>query len=171
MDCLPYGILLKHVVGFKKKDNKFKIIRPVTVYDEQGILVREGTLVVALSQAESIKTEGVFDPLHNYKCMDSSITLHCASTEVKQLTCKQKDLLMGVYKLDSRLEVLSKLDWVDTLDIDSLVFVTIPTIAVPVQGIIRFIGTLPEEVGTKFAIELLVCMLLFLYIDITCGFY
>lgn len=171
MDCLPYGILLKHVVGFKKKDNKFKIIRPVTVYDEQGILVQEGTLVVALSQAESVKTEGVFDPLHNYKCMDSSITLHCASTEVKQLTCKQKDLLMGVYKLDSRLEVLSKLDWVDTLDIDSLVYVTIPTIAVPVQGIIRFIGTLPEEVGTKFAIELLVCMLLFLYIDITCGFY
>ena len=156
MDCLPYGILLKHVIGFKKKDNKFKIIKPVTVYDEQGVLIPEGTIVVALSQAESTKTEGIFDPPHNYRCTDPSITLHCTSTEVKQLTCKQKDLLMGVNKLDSRLEILSKLDWVDTLDIDALVYVTIPTITVPVQGIIRFIGTIPEEIGTKFAIELLV---------------
>ena len=157
MDCLPYGILLKHVIGFKKKDNKFKIIKSVAVYDEQGVLIPEGTIIVTLLQAESTKTEGIFDPPHNYRCIDPSVTLHCASTEVKQLTCKQKDLLLGVNKLDSRLEVLSKLDWVDTLDNDSHVYVTIPTIAVPVQGIIRFIGTLPEEIGTKFGVEFLVC--------------
>ena len=84
-------------------------------------------------------------------------TLHCTLTELKQLTCKQNNLLMGVSRLDSRLEVLCKLDWVEKLDIESIVYVTIPTITVPVQGIIRFIGKLPEEVGTKFGIEILVC--------------
>ena len=45
----------------------------------------------------------------------------------------------------------------DKLDIESIVYVTIPTITVPVQGIIHFIGTLPKEAGTKFGIEFLVC--------------
>ena len=154
---LPYGILLKNIPGYNKKEKKSKRRKSVKGYDEQPVLVPEGTLVATLSQAESINACGVFDPLHNYKCIDSSITLHCTLTEVKQLTCKQKDLLMGVTRLDSRLEVVCKLDWVDKLDIKSIVYVTIPTITVPVKGMIRFIGTLPEEVGIKFGIELLVC--------------
>ena len=154
---LPYGILLKNIPGYSKKEKKSKHKKTVRGYDEQPVLVPGGTLVITLSQAESISTYGVFDPLHNYRCIDSSITLHCTLTEVKQLTCKQKDLLMGVTRLDSRLEVLCKLDWVDKLDVESIVYVTIPMITIPVRGIIRFIGTLPEEVGTKFGIEFLVC--------------
>lgn len=79
--------------------------------------------MITLSQDESIKTCGSFNPPHNYKCMDLSVTLHCTPTEVKQPTCR----------VDSRLEVLHKLDWVNKLNVESLVYGTIPTIAIPVQ--------------------------------------
>jgi len=135
------------------------------------VSVPKGTLLITLSPAESKETAGHFEPLHNYKSVNSQITLYCTTTEVKQLTYKQKDLLVGINRLESRLEVLHKLDWVDKLDIRSPVFVTIPTITVPVQGIIRYIGALSQEVGTKFGIELLVCNYTYSYcmcISITC---
>ena len=76
MDCLPYitTLLLKNVPGYKKREKKSKCKKSVKGYDEPPILVPGGTLVMTLSQTDSIKTYGAFDPLHNYRCIDSCIT-------------------------------------------------------------------------------------------------
>jgi len=47
---------------------------------------------------------------------------------------------------------------VDKLKIKSYVYVTIPTIPTPMKGIIHHIGPLKGEAGTKFGIELQVCV-------------
>ena len=126
----------------------------------QKHLVPKGTLLTVMSHGETRITADEFDPPHNYKCvMDhETVTLYCKPTEVHQLTKSERNLLNGVPMTNERIEVLHNLDWVGKLHFGSIVYVTIPTIPVPVRGVVCYIGQLEGEVGTKFGIELLVCV-------------
>ena len=146
-----HGMLLEDVTEYKKGDTKqdkytFFSSRSKNVVHKQ--LAYKGSLVVAVSSRDS--------PV-NYKTISGfSINLNCKSSQVYKLNVLQKDLLEGVKHLHDRTEVLHKLEWVQELKIGSLVFVIVPTIPLPVQGVIRFIGELPGQSGTKFGVELMV---------------
>ena len=58
--------------------------------------------------------------------------------------------------LFDRYKVLNILNWAEKLRAGFGVNVSIPTVPDPVRGVIQYIGTLPDEEGTKFGIELMV---------------
>jgi len=144
------------VDGYKKED-VFRGGHVSISYNKQAI--PKGTLLIALSHEESKATASRFNPFHNYKLVaDMSVTLHCKVHQVYQITREQRDMLRGVRRLEDRLEVLHKLDWATKLNLGSFIYVTIPSIPVPVRGIVRHIGRLRKQVGTMFGVELTVCV-------------
>jgi len=144
------------VNGYKKQES-FRGGHVSTSYHKQAVC--KGTLLIALSHEESKATASQFSPLHNYKSLtDMSVTLYCNAHQVYQLTREQRYMLHEVRRLEDRLEVLHKLDWVAELHLGSFVYVTIPSIPVPVRGIIRHIGRLRKHLGTMFGVELIVCV-------------
>ena len=145
-----FGILIENVIGYAHVEVLAEDQR-ITQY-----LVTKGTMLTVLSHGEVRITANKFDPPHNYKCLvgHKSITLYCNPSEVYQLTRSEKDLLNGVTRKSERIEVMHNLDWVGKLYFGSFVYVTIPTIPVPVKGLIYYVGPLKGEVGIKFGIEL-----------------
>ena len=123
-------------------------------------LVIKGSLLTVMSQAEAKILTGDNKSLHNYKFVSvhHTVTLHCTPHQVFPITKNQRALLSGVPRQSDRIEVLHNLDWVEKLQYESFVYVTIPTIPTPVKGVIYYVGPLEGEAGTKFGIELQVCM-------------
>jgi len=151
-------LLLENVDGYKKQD-AFVGGHVSISYHKQA--VPKGTLLIALSREESKATASHFNPFHNYKSMTNFlVTLQCKVHQVYQITQEQRSMLQGVRRLEDRLEVLHKLDWVAKLQLGSFVYVTIPSIPVPVRGVVRHIGRLRKQVGTMFGVELMVCVCL-----------
>jgi len=156
VDHLPYGLLLENVDGYKQRYS-FRGEHVSIFYNKQT--VPKGTLLAALSHEESKATASHFNPFHNYKSMDNmSVTLYCNAHQVYQITQERRDMLLGVRRLEDRLEVLHKLDWVTKLHLGSFVYVTIPSIPVPVRGVVCHIGRLNTQIGTMFGVELMVCV-------------
>ncbi|XP_065913854.1 uncharacterized protein [Dysidea avara] len=150
MEDLRFGVLLEDVVEYKSEVRQQRTTLFPGRQKKPSItkqLAPKGTLVEAVSSRE---TEV------NYKTMlGSSFCLSCKSRQVHKITLQQKNLLEGVKRLHDRTEVLQKLNWVQKLQVGSLVFVTVPTIPLPVQGVVRYIGELPGETGTNFGVEFL----------------
>ena len=122
-----------------------------------GERLTRGSLLVELTDGEARETQQYFTPPLNYKkYSDDSVKLYCKPEQVFQLSDEQFSLLSGVKLPFDRCKVLNILHWVEKLKVGYGVNVTIPTIPYPVRGIIRYIGSLPGEEGTKFGIELLV---------------
>ena len=155
-DRLPYGLLLKDVPGYVLVDLYVKD-KIVTSCNKQT--VEKGTILITLSHEEAKVTASKFNPPHNYKAavLQEKVTLHCDQSQVYPLNRKQRDLIQGVRGLQDRLEVIHKLEWVEKLHLGSFVYVTVPTIPVPVKGIINHLDRLPGEAGIKFGVELMVC--------------
>lgn len=148
-----FGILIETVIGYTSEEILIED-QGVTTYQKRA--VTKGTLLTVMSHGEAKMTADRFDPPHNYKCVieHETVTLYCKPTVIYQLTKSERNLLNGVQKRDERIEVLHNLDWVGKLHLGSCVYVTIPTIPVPVRGVVSHIGQLKGEVGTKFGIEL-----------------
>ena len=155
MEEMLFGILTENIIGYTSLEILIES-QGITTYQKREVI--KGTLLAVMSNNEARMTADRFDPPHNYKCvLDHEITtLYCKPTEVYRLTKSERNLLQGVPRNDERIEVLHNLDWVDKLHFGSCVYVTIPTIPVPVRGVVCHIGGLIGEVGTKFGIELLV---------------
>ena len=146
-------ILLKDTTAYKQT-SKWNILTAKS-FTKDYIL--RGCLLVELTDAESKETNQYFAPPLNYKkYSDDSIKLYCKPEHVFQLNDQQFDLLLGVKLPFDRYKALSILNWVEKLRVGFGVNVTIPTIPNPVRGLIRYVGLLPSEEGTKFGIELLV---------------
>ena len=144
-------ILLEDVIAQKQTSNKWNPLTPKSFVGER--LLR-GSLLVELTDGEAKETQQHFTPPLNYKkYSDDSVKLYCKPEQVFQLSDEQFSLLLGVKLPFDRYKVLNILRWVEKLRIGYGVNVTIPY---PVRGIIRYIGPLPGEEGTKFGIELLV---------------
>ena len=152
---LPYGLLLEEMDGYKKQDT-YRNGRPSISFQKQK--VRKGSMLIALNHEESKNIASHLHHVHNYKTMnDMSVTLGCEVNQVFQINREQRDKLRAVKKLEDRLQVIHKLDWVDGLDFGSYVYVAIPSSTVPVRGVVRHIGKLNGEIGTMFGVELMVC--------------
>ena len=148
-------ILLEDAVA--QRQTSHKSWNPLATKSVVGERLLRGSLLVELTDVEARETQLYFTPSLNYKKFsDDSLKLYCKLEQVLQLSDEQFSLLLGVKLPFDRYKVLNILPWVEKLKAGFCVNVTIPTIPQPVRGIVRYIGSLPGEEGTKFGIELLV---------------
>ena len=159
-----YALLLENVEGFKEEAH-------FVGYGKQlkSVTVKKGSLLVRLnpSVVNSIKknhdcpvnfrVDGPGKHLREFSSKNTELVSVNADV-LFYLSRHQRDLLLGVKNPSNRIEVLGRLEWVESLRKDSEVHVTIATITAPVRGVIRYIGSLPGEEGRKFGIELMVCI-------------
>ena len=146
-------ILLEDTIAYKQT-SKWAILT-TKVFTEEHIV--RGSLLITLTDGEVTETSWYFTPpLHYKKYSDDSIKLRCKPEQVLQLNDQQFNLLLGVKLPFDRYKALKILSWAEKVCAGFGVNVTIPTIPNPVRGIIQYIGSLPDEEGTKFGIELLV---------------
>ena len=150
-------ILLDDISGHKKPVAKWIPLRLMKSYMYVDECLGRGSLLVELTDAEARETDPYFAVPLNYKdYFDDSVKLYCKPKQVIQLNDEQFNLLLGVNRHFNRYKALSKLHWVEEMKVECHVNVTTPIIPHSVRGIIRYIGPLPGEKGTKFGIELLV---------------
>ena len=146
-------ILLEDRIAYKQTSTWS--ILTTKAFTEEHIV--RGSLLITLTDSEVTETSSYFTtPLNYKKYSDDSIKLRCESEQVLQLNDQQFDLLLGVKLLFDRYKVLNILNWAEKLRAGFGVNVSIPTVPDPVRGVIQYIGTLPDEEGTKFGIELMV---------------
>ena len=146
-------ILLEDIIAYKQT-SKWAILT-AKLFTEDRIL--RGSLLVELTDVEARETSQYFTPSLNYKkYSDDSIKLYCKPEHVLQLNDQQFNLLLGVKYPFDRYKALNMLNRVDKLKAGFGINVSIPTIPNPARGVIRYVGPLPGEEGTKFGIELLV---------------
>ena len=153
--ALPYAILLQDVQGYKESKSMFGY---GPNFNTKYVL--RGTLLIRLSHEEvkELKQQSDGVPPFNFKVLkELGVKLCCNVNNVLLLNFKQKELLVAINGSDDRLEAVDKLEWAEKLAEDSTVYVTIPTLHDCAKGIVRHIGKLPGETGTKFGVELLVC--------------
>ena len=156
MEKQPFSLLLQNAFGYLNKDSGLD--GSINMQDCKHQIAK-GSLLTALSHQETESMANSFDPPHNYKYVSSdlTLTLHCKPDQVHPLTVTQRALLVGVTQESDRVEVLHKLDWAAKLKPEDHVYVTISSIPVPVEGVVRYIGPLKEGgMGINFGIELLV---------------
>ena len=152
-----YGVLLKSAVGYKKVAKDGDQLKPVPVH--------KGSLLVYLDSMIANEIQNKHDRLVNYKLADRcdiqrfEVVLFDSGSSILHINSMQREFLLGVRQTHYRMEVLDKLQWVESLTVGSEVYVTIATIPTPVRGIIRYIGVLHGEEGRKFGIELMVRMI------------
>ena len=155
-------ILLEDALAQKQTSNKWN---PLAAKSFIGEHLLRGSLLVELTDTEARETQQYFTPALNYKkYSDDSVKVYCRPEQVLQLKDQEFNLLLGVKLSFDRYKALNILHWVEKLKVGYGVNVTISTIPNPVRGIIRYIGSLPSEEGTKFGIELLVSELLHYYV-------
>ena len=159
-------ILLEEAKAQKEIDNKRNPPETKSFVTER---LCRGSLLVELTDTEARETQQYFDSSLNYKkYSDDSVKVYCKPEHVLQLSNEQFDLLVGVKSSSNRYKALDILNWVEKLKIGYGTNLTIPTVPYPVKGIVRYIGSLSGEVGTKFGIELLVSQLYMLPVTIVC---
>lgn len=148
-----YGLLLEDIIGCSH-ENVLVDDKMITRHLNHKIV--RGSLLTKMSRNNAKTIAGDSKPLHNYKFDSShdSVTLHCKPDQVFSITINQRSLLNGIPRESDRIEMLHYLYQVERLYDGSYVHVTIPTFPTPVRGIVRYIGSLEGEPGTKFGIEL-----------------
>ena len=149
MDVWQYSLLLENVKGHRRN----------TLGKFSETLVFKGSLLETLVDHDELMVPFT-DPPHNYRTLvdlSECATLYCHSDQVCQLTTVQKDLLLGVQELHSRLEIVDKLSWAESLEIGSSVFVTLPSDK-QVMATVQYIGEVIGINGQIFGLKLKVCM-------------
>ena len=151
---MPEKYLLLEDVKAHRKAFSWNPLAPVSYVD--GDIYR-GTLLEDLTEAEAKATQQYFTVPLNYKTYpDDTLRLFCKPEQVLQLNETQFNLLLGVKSTSNCYKALNILNWVEKLKVGYGVYVTIPNIHNPVRGVVRYVGSLPDEEGTKFGIEMLV---------------
>ncbi|XP_065915051.1 dual specificity protein kinase splB-like isoform X2 [Dysidea avara] len=145
MDVWQYSLLLENVKGHRRN----------TLGKFSETLVFKGSLLETLVDHDELMVPFT-DPPHNYRTLvdlSECATLYCHSDQVCQLTTVQKDLLLGVQELHSRLEIVDKLSWAESLEIGSSVFVTLPSDK-QVMATVQYIGEVIGINGQIFGLKL-----------------
>ena len=147
-------ILLEDTTAYKQTST-WGILMTTKEFTEEHIV--RGSLLVTLTYGEVTEISLYFTPPLQYKkYSDDSIKLRCKPEQIFQLNDQQFNLLLGVKSPLDRYKAIKILNWAEKLKIGFGLNVSIPTVPHPVRGAIQYIGTLPDEEGTKFGIELLV---------------
>lgn len=156
--ALPYAVLLQDTNGYKESKSMFTYGSSFSCKN-----VLKGTILLRLSQEEVRELrhqQTCSGPPFNFKVHgDSGVKLFCRTNDVHLLNYKQKEILLALSTALDRFEAVHKLEWAEKLTEGSNVYVVnMPTFPAAVKGIVRYIGKLPGESGTKFGVELLVRM-------------
>jgi len=149
-----YAILLEDIRGFREGTSDIGVGQQF-----KHTTIPKGSLLSRLVDSDINSVQQVYNCLVNYKLDNnpqSKIYLFVGIDYLYGISGIQRGLMLGVDKPLTRLEMLGKLDWIESLRKNSEVYVTIAAIPAPVKGVVRFIGALPGEHGRKFGIELLV---------------
>ena len=169
-----HALLLQDVEGFKEETNFVGCgkLKHVTV-EKGALLIRLNPSVVnAMNKNHkclvNYRVEHLGKILRGDNPVKNTELVYVDSDVLFYLSKHRRDLLLGVTNPYNRLEVLGRLEWVESLRKGSEVYVTIPTITVPVRGIVRYIGGLPGEEGRKFGVELMVKIKGITYYDCVC---
>ena len=155
---LSYGLLLDDVKGYRRLSafvNKDQLEGEIT-----HKVVLKGSLLVQLDKTTIKAFKEILSCIVNYMVYtipSTEVYVMVGSHKVRTITNEQRDFLYGIEGLSKRLEVYKRLGWIEKLTEGSEVYVTITTTPYPVKGVVRWIGKLAGEYGTKFGIELLVC--------------
>ena len=161
----PYAIVLKSTQGYIEINDKSHL---------KHILVHQGSLLIRLDSLTVNKAQEKHGRSVNYKVSDrhdnlqSEAFLFVEEASILHIATAQRDFLLGIKHTHCRMEVLDKLEWVESLTVGSKIYVTIASITAPVKGIVRYIGGLPGEEGRKFGIEMMVCVAV-MYICVLCS--
>ena len=144
-------ILLEDTSGHRRIPKKNPLAQ--RSYGQENLL--KGSLLVELTVAEVREAHQHFHaPLNYKKFFDNAVKLYCMPEQVLQLNDKQFELLLGVKYPFDRYKVMNILYWAENLKVGDDINVTISASPDRVKGIIRYIGTIPVEEGTRFGIEL-----------------
>ena len=152
-----YAVLLENVQGHKEH-----ILDTQHAPSFGQVEIPKGSLIESLipSDVSAIKQVYKLQASHTVysSCpqVQSGVLLFASPEQLYKLTVKQRDLLLAVDSCLDRIEVLNKLCWIELLAQGSKVYVTLATIPVPVNGIIRYVGNLSGLDGTRFGVELMV---------------
>ena len=153
---LQFAVLLKSTQGYIEIKDKSHL---------KHVLVHKGSLLICLDSLTVNKAEEKHERPVNYKVLDrhdnpqsGAFLLVKGASVLHNITITQREFLLGIKQTHYRMEVLERLEWMESLKVGSEVYFTIATIPTPVKGIVRYIGELPGEEGTKFGIEMMVCM-------------
>ena len=164
----PFAVLVKSTQGYIEIKDKSHL---------KHVLVHKGSLLIRLDSLIINEAQGKHGRPVNYKVSDSHDNLQSEAflfaeeASISCITTTQRDFLLGIKQTHYRMEVLDRLQWVESLTVGSEVYVTIATIPTPVKGIVRYIGGLNGEEGRKFGIEMMVCMHVYtvaMYIEYVC---
>jgi len=159
MEPSLYCLLLEDAVGYKRDTDGNS-----SVYTE--VLISKGSLIQALVTHDRLM-EPFVNPPHNYKTMaNAAVTLYCNCNQVHQLTTVQKDLLCGVQDLSDRFKAVDKLSWVETLEIGSSVYVTLPSANSFQKATVQYIGEVNGEFGRRFGLKLMVCNIIIMHLKL-----
>ena len=148
--ALPYAILLRNVNGRKKSDVSSGFVNKE---------IFKGKLLITLShdEVDQLKHQVATGPLLNYKSLEDPTTvMYCDDDAVHWLNEAQKEILLAIDHLSDRCKAVNQLEWAENLDKGSDVYVAVTGVHNNLKGIVRYIGDLSGEKGTRFGIELMV---------------
>ena len=150
------ALLLRDAVGDKIKSgsllNAFR-------KRKESVPVLRGSL---LSSAPSKETAADGKPVYNYRVngRGEDIMMYCSEQDVAPITLNEFKLLLGIKSPVARYEAFVNdiLDWGSKLKVNDTVYVSLPSqqITKRCRAVVRWIGRLPGEDGTRFGVELLV---------------
>ena len=125
--------------------------------------VLRGSLLRPIAMKDSGSTADG-KPAYNYKVYNEEIIFYCSEQEVAPLTEYEFNLLCGIKQPSVRYATFVDendiVDWGVKLRMNDKVYVSLPTKqAIETtwcQAVVRWIGVLPGEEGTKFGVEIIV---------------
>ena len=124
--------------------------------------VMKGTLLLAIPEKNaSPRNDG--KPGHNFHVFKNDISLYCPEENITPLTNYEFQLLGGMKTCTARYQAFLDgiLEWGCKLKVNDVVYVALPSKQVipntaRCQAEIRWLGTLPDEEGIKFGLEITV---------------
>ena len=104
-------------------------------------------------------------PAYNYRVVGDDIMMYCSEYDVAPLTDYEFNLVSGIKSIGARYEAFVNdiMDWGSTVKVNDIVYVSLPSQQAIERtkrclAVVRWIGLLPGEEGTKFGVELFVSL-------------
>ena len=148
------ALLLVDSVG----DKGGSLLTGVRKKKDQNVL--RGSLLVSIPPKDAPTADG--KPAYNYRVVGDDIMMYCSEYDVAPLTDYEFSLLSGIKSTRARYEayVNDIMDWGSKVKVNDIVYVSLQAIerTKRCRAVVRWIGILPGEEGTKFGFEIFVSL-------------